>query len=320
MNLVLVGEIQGKQRRIIASRPEVLLDEVLEYIQELEFPADQGFMGGIVPNLLLDAFIYTWRVSTTVGECTFLLSVILDKETDPKHYEKKAKEIGEALQNNEDFMAEVKKFMESDGMSDLSEVNAQIDNLRNDIRAYSKTLIKGPILFLGLDRAGKTSIIHRYQSGEFLVDGKPTMGTSYTTVEVGDILFRVVDMGGQLKLRYRWWSTLLKPDTLVWVVDVSDKSEKRRAESAREFNKVIEKHFLKSSHDSVLGMTSLLLVLNKIDLVDTFEKENFIDFALLDDNDIPYHLLEASCKTGQNIDEIFNWTREQWKIKNSQVD
>jgi ADP-ribosylation factor-like protein 1 len=56
------------------------------------------------------------------------------------------------------------------------------------------------ILMLGLDSAGKTTILYRMQIGE-VVSTIPTIGFNVETVQYQNIKFQVWDLGGQSSIR-----------------------------------------------------------------------------------------------------------------------
>ena len=59
------------------------------------------------------------------------------------------------------------------------------------------------ILLLGLDAAGKTSVLYKLKLGE-IVTTIPTIGFNVETVEYKNISFTVWDVGGQDKIRPLW--------------------------------------------------------------------------------------------------------------------
>ncbi|VAI87431.1 unnamed protein product [Triticum turgidum subsp. durum] len=61
------------------------------------------------------------------------------------------------------------------------------------------------ILVLGLDNAGKTTILYRLQMGE-VVSTIPTIGFNVETVQYNNIKFQVWDLGGQTSIRYILYS------------------------------------------------------------------------------------------------------------------
>jgi small GTP-binding protein len=59
------------------------------------------------------------------------------------------------------------------------------------------------ILMLGLDAAGKTTILYKLKLGE-VVSSVPTIGFNVETLEYKKIKFTVWDVGGQDKIRLLW--------------------------------------------------------------------------------------------------------------------
>ena len=59
------------------------------------------------------------------------------------------------------------------------------------------------ILMVGLDAAGKTTILYKLKLGE-VVNTIPTIGFNVETVEYKNISFNVWDVGGQDRLRALW--------------------------------------------------------------------------------------------------------------------
>ena len=86
------------------------------------------------------------------------------------------------------------------------------------------------ILMLGLDAAGKTTILYKLKLGE-VVSSVPTIGFNVETVEYKNIKFTVWDVGGQDKIRLLWRHYYQNTQGLIFVVDSSDKD---RIDIARE--------------------------------------------------------------------------------------
>ena len=59
------------------------------------------------------------------------------------------------------------------------------------------------ILMIGLDNAGKTTVLYKLKLGE-VVTTLPTIGFNVETVEYKNISFTVWDVGGQDKIRPLW--------------------------------------------------------------------------------------------------------------------
>ncbi|KAI8932935.1 ADP-ribosylation factor-like protein 2, variant 2 [Plenodomus lindquistii] len=78
------------------------------------------------------------------------------------------------------------------------------------------------ILMLGLDNAGKTTIVKRIMN-EDVNTVSPTLGFIIKTIEYDGYKLNIWDVGGQKTLRTYWKNYFEKTDTLIWVVDATDR-------------------------------------------------------------------------------------------------
>lgn len=76
---------------------------------------------------------------------------------------------------------------------------------------------------LGLDGAGKTTILFKLKLGE-VVSSIPTIGFNVETVDYKNIKFTVWDVGGQDSIRAMWKHYYQNADALIYVVDSSDRN------------------------------------------------------------------------------------------------
>lgn len=118
------------------------------------------------------------------------------------------------------------------------------------------------IVVIGLDSAGKTSLLYRLKLREF-VETIPTKGFNMERIKVqmgnsksNTTTFQVWDVGGQEKLRPLWKSYTRRTDGLVFVVDAA---ETERMEEAK-----VELHRITRSAENQ-GVPVLVLA-NKQDL------------------------------------------------------
>uniref|UniRef100_A0A6I8P8A6 ARF GTPase 5 n=1 Tax=Ornithorhynchus anatinus TaxID=9258 RepID=A0A6I8P8A6_ORNAN len=111
------------------------------------------------------------------------------------------------------------------------------------------------ILMVGLDAAGKTTILYKLKLGE-IVTTIPTIGFNVETVEYKNICFTVWDVGGQDKIRPLWRHYFQNTQGLIFVVDSNDRE--RAQESADELQKMLQEDELR---DAVL-----LVFANKQDM------------------------------------------------------
>ncbi|XP_014207363.1 ADP-ribosylation factor 2 [Copidosoma floridanum] len=111
------------------------------------------------------------------------------------------------------------------------------------------------ILMVGLDAAGKTTILYKLKLGE-IVTTIPTIGFNVETVEYKNICFTVWDVGGQDKIRPLWRHYFQNTQGLIFVVDSNDRE--RIGEAERELANMLKEDELR---DAVI-----LVFANKQDL------------------------------------------------------
>merc|ERR1712061_939860 len=78
------------------------------------------------------------------------------------------------------------------------------------------------ILMVGLDAAGKTTILYKLKLGE-VTTTIPTIGFNVETVQYKNISFTVWDVGGQDKIRPLWRHYYSGTQGLIFVVDSNDR-------------------------------------------------------------------------------------------------
>eukprot|EP01083_Nonionella_stella_P116475 346112_1 len=122
------------------------------------------------------------------------------------------------------------------------------------------------ILMVGLDAAGKTTILYKLKLGE-VVTTIPTIGFNVETVDYKNISFTVWDVGGQDKIRPLWRHYYTNTQGLIFVVDSNDRD---RIDAARdELHRMLNEDELR---DSVL-----LVFANKQDLPNAMSAAEMTD-------------------------------------------
>ncbi|XP_012834528.1 PREDICTED: ADP-ribosylation factor-like isoform X1 [Erythranthe guttata] len=122
------------------------------------------------------------------------------------------------------------------------------------------------ILMVGLDAAGKTTILYKLKLGE-IVTTIPTIGFNVETVEFKNINFTVWDIGGQDKIRPLWRYYFQNTQGLIFVVDSIDRD--RIVEARDELHKMLNEDQLR---DAVL-----LVFANKQDLPNAMNAAEITD-------------------------------------------
>ncbi|KAK4672608.1 Arf GTPase arf1 [Podospora pseudopauciseta] len=111
------------------------------------------------------------------------------------------------------------------------------------------------ILMVGLDAAGKTTILYKLKLGE-VVTTIPTIGFNVETVEYANIQFTVWDVGGQDKIRPLWRHYFQNTQGIIFVVDSNDRD--RIPEAREELQRMLNEDELRDA--------LLLVFANKQDL------------------------------------------------------
>ncbi|KAF3818696.1 hypothetical protein GH733_012113 [Mirounga leonina] len=95
-------------------------------------------------------------------------------------------------------------------------------------RAFLAKKKKMRLLMVGLDAAGKTTILYKLKLGE-IVTAIPTIGFTMETVEDKNISFTVWVVGGQDKIRPLWGHYFQNTQGLIFVVDSNDRERVNEA-------------------------------------------------------------------------------------------
>ncbi|CAI0403418.1 unnamed protein product [Linum tenue] len=170
---------------------------------------------------------------------------------------------------------------------------------------FSKTEFH--VLILGIDKAGKTTLLEKlktvYSNSEGLPHDRivPTVGLNIGRLEVSNSKLVFWDLGGQIGLRSIWEKYYEEAHAVVYVIDAACPSRFEDAKSALE--KVLR-------HDDLRG-APLLVLANKQDLPDAVTAEElgrYLDLKKLDER---VYMFEAvSAYDGLGIKGSLEWLVE----------
>ncbi|KAL6032649.1 hypothetical protein STEG23_010978 [Scotinomys teguina] len=159
------------------------------------------------------------------------------------------------------------------------------------------------ILMVGLDAAGKTTILYKLKLGE-IVTTIPTIGFNVETVEYKNISFTVWDVGGQDKIRPLWRHYFQNTQGLIFVVDSNDRE--RVNEAREELTRMLAEDELR---DAVL-----LVFVNKQDLPNAMNAAEITDKLGLHSLRQRNWYIQATCATsGDGLYEGLDWLSNQLK-------
>jgi len=159
------------------------------------------------------------------------------------------------------------------------------------------------ILMVGLDAAGKTTILYKLKLGE-IVTTIPTIGFNVETVEYKNISFTVWDVGGQDKIRPLWRHYFQNTQGLIFVVDSNDRE--RVGEARDELHRMLQEDELR---DAVL-----LIFANKQDLPNAMNAPEITDKLGLHSLRNRNWYIQATCATsGDGLYEGLDWLSNQLK-------
>ncbi|VDK44414.1 unnamed protein product [Anisakis simplex] len=153
------------------------------------------------------------------------------------------------------------------------------------------------ILILGLDGAGKTTILYRLQVGE-VVTTIPTIGFNVEQVIYKNLKFQVWDLGGQTSIRPYWRCYYSNTDAVIYVVDSADKD--RIGISKQELVSMLEEEELKNA--------VLMVLANKQDITGCLSVADVHRALGLDAlRTRTFQIFKTSAAKGEGLDEAMEW-------------
>lgn len=156
------------------------------------------------------------------------------------------------------------------------------------------------LLMLGLDAAGKTTLLYKLKLGE-IRHAIPTIGFNVESVQYKNIMFTVWDVGGQSKLRALWRHYYQGTQGLIFVVDSNDTAPDRIELAKQELHRLLQ--------DDELRDAVVLVFANKQDLPNAMSAAELGDKLCLNQlaSRHTWYIQECSATTSQGLYEGLDW-------------
>jgi len=159
------------------------------------------------------------------------------------------------------------------------------------------------ILMVGLDAAGKTTILYKLKLGE-VVTTIPTIGFNVETVEYKNISFTVWDVGGQDKIRPLWRHYYQNTQGIIFVVDSNDRErvdgDSAEASAKEELHRMLAEDELREA--------IVLVFCNKQDLPNAMPVSEVTERLKLNTiRNRPWYIQATCATTGDGLYEGLDW-------------
>lgn len=160
------------------------------------------------------------------------------------------------------------------------------------------------ILMLGLDAAGKTTILYKLKLNQG-VTTIPTVGFNVETVVYKNVKFNVWDVGGQDKIRPLWRHYYTGTQGLIFVIDSADRD--RIDEARKELHRIIL--------DREMSNSVLLVFANKQDLSNAMSPAEVTEKLHLHKllNTL-WYVYPSCATTGEGLFEGLAWLSNNAKV------
>lgn len=153
------------------------------------------------------------------------------------------------------------------------------------------------ILILGLDNAGKTTLLYRLKIGE-VVTTIPTIGFNVESVTYKNLNFNVWDLGGQTSIRPYWRCYYSNTAAVVFVIDSTD--VERLETAAGELRAMLDEEELRDA--------ALLVFANKQDQPGAKGAGDISEALRLGElKDRNWSIMACSAIDGRGVNEGMDW-------------
>ena len=165
---------------------------------------------------------------------------------------------------------------------------------------FSRSRNNFKIIILGIQNAGKTTILYRLSIGEF-VNTTPTIGSNVEEISYNNVKLQAWDLGGQESTRSVWDVYFVNTDAIIYVIDTHDETYD---DSKTQFYKLLSNETLKNA--------VILIYANKQDLPGAKSVAEIIQIYELDTiKEHIWHIQPCSAQTGEGLITGMKWLSDQ---------
>ena len=171
--------------------------------------------------------------------------------------------------------------------------------------------LKYRVLMVGLDNAGKTTILYKLALNE-IVSTIPTVGLNIETITYKNIKFNVWDVGGQKKIRSMWNYYYKNTDAIIFVID---SNELKRIDKLKNDN--CKQELYKLLSHPLLKNAVLLILANKQDLPNAININELTKRLQLESLKNRIWMIQETCAiTGDGLYDGLEWLSNVIKCNN----
>jgi small GTP-binding protein len=164
------------------------------------------------------------------------------------------------------------------------------------------------VIILGLDAAGKTTLLTRVTGEAEDKNPLPTIGFNLKTFSKRGLTLTMWDVGGQERTRNLWGNYVLRCDMLVYVVDLQDPD--RLTLTFQKLENILHKYPVTFSKAPVVVFGNKTDVGISTEVIEKFRSEcarvanNHWSLNLRNERKNPFIYIEGSAKNGERIGDL----------------
>ena len=171
---------------------------------------------------------------------------------------------------------------------------------------FSRSRNNFRILLLGVQNAGKTTILYRLSLGQF-VKTNSTIGSNVEEISYNNVKFQAWDLGGQESYRSIWEEYYTNTDGIIYVIDTK---EENCDDSKKQFYKMLQNDKLKGA--------VILIFANKQDLPGAKTVAEIMQIYELDKiKSHSWHIQPCSAHTGEGLITGIKWLSDNLVFKSN---